>query len=166
MDHIIVPTLHWGPSAAIAQLHAIMAAEKGRDVILIGSSLGGFYATNLAVHYGLPAALINPATGPFDRWQEYLGEHNNFYSDAVTTVTRQHIKELESLEVNDLVHPENFLLLVEKGDETLDYRNAVRKYAQSSQIVHPGGNHSYENYVADLPAIFSFLLSRIPCFAR
>lgn len=162
VERIIIPTLQWGPVAAIEQLHAIMATIRDQNVVLIGSSLGGFYATHLAEHYGIPAALVNPAVAPFDRWQDYLGEHQNFYSDDVITVTNTHIAELENLDVKSLSNPENFLLLVEQGDETLDYRNAVRKYAQSAQIVHADGNHSYENYTADLPAIFSFLLSRIP----
>lgn len=162
VERIIIPTLQWGPNSAIEQLHTIMADILDQHVILIGSSLGGFYATRLAEHYGIPAALVNPAVAPFDRWQEYLGDHQNFYSDAVITVTDAHVAELESLDVKSLANPENYLLLVEQGDETLDYRNAVRKYVQSSQIVHAGGNHSYENYAADLPAIFSFLLSRIP----
>ena len=144
------------------QLHAIMAEANDQNVVLIGSSLGGFYAMYIAEYYGVPAALVNPATGPFDRWQAYIGEHKNFYSEALITVTSEHVSELESLDVLNLSQPENFLLLVEEGDETLDYRKAVSKYAQSSQIVHTGGNHSYENYAADLPTIFSFLLSRIP----
>lgn len=162
VDRVIVPTLNWGPYAAIKQLHAIMATADDQNVVLIGSSLGGFYATCIAEHYGLPAALVNPATSPFDRWQEYIGEHKNFYSDTLITVTSKHVGELESLEVPRLSQPQNYLLLVEEGDETLDYRKAVSKYAESSQIVHTGGNHSYENYAADLPVIFDFLLSRIP----
>lgn len=162
VDRVLVPTLHWGPAAAIAQLHSIMVAESGNNVILIGSSLGGYYATTLAQHYGVPAALVNPAVGPFERWQEYLGNHKNFYSNTIHTVTRTHIEELQNLDIALLTNPENFLLLVGQGDETLDYRNAVRKFAEASQIVHTGGSHSYENYAADLPAVFSFLLSRIP----
>lgn len=162
VDQIVVPTLNWGPRAAITQLHSIMQAASDKEVVLIGSSLGGYYATHLAEHYQVPAALVNPAVGPFDRWHDYLGAHKNFYSNVVLTVTTAHIAELENLDVPRPGKPENILLLVETGDETLDYRNAVRKYAESSQIVHAGGNHSYENYVADLPSIFDFLLSRIP----
>jgi uncharacterized protein len=58
---MILPTLHWGPAAAIAQLHAIVKAAGDENIVLIGSSLGGYYATYLADYYGLPAALINPA---------------------------------------------------------------------------------------------------------
>lgn len=139
-----------------------MREASGQHMVLMGSSLGGFYATHLSQHYGVPAALVNPATRPFDRWESYLGEHKNYYSDAIHTVTRTHIAELESLDVPVLSNPANFLLLVETGDETLDYRRAVNVYAGARQIVHQGGDHSYQHFTADLPAIFQFLLSRIP----
>ena len=160
VEQMVTPELAWGPAAAMAQLRAIMASLEG-NVILIGSSLGGYYATYLAAQYSVPAALVNPAVRPFDRWENYLGEHKNFYSDAVHQVTREHIAELKKLDVPDLQNPQDFLLLVETADETLDYRHAVSKYAKCRQIVHEGGNHSYVNYEADLPVIFEFLLSRI-----
>lgn len=138
-----------------------MQQEDPRSVVMIGSSLGGFYATVLAEHYGTPAALINPAVGPFNRWDAYLGDHKNYYEDTVHTVTREHVAELERLNIVACQNPQNILLLVETADETLDYRKAVKKYAGSTQIIHEGGSHSYENYSADLPAIFAFLLSRI-----
>ena len=163
---MILPTLHWGPAAAIAQLHAIVKAAGDENIVLIGSSLGGYYATYLADYYGLPAALINPAVQPFDTWEKYLGEHKSYYSDEVHTVTRQHISELEELHIARLKQPENILLLAETDDETLDYRKAVKKYSFSPQLIRIGGSHSYENFAVDLPVIFDFLLSRIPWFVR
>jgi predicted esterase YcpF (UPF0227 family) len=65
-----------------------------------------------------------------------------------------------------LKHPENFLVLVQTGDETLDYSQAVEKYSEANCLVRQGGNHSYENYLEELPLIFEFLLSRIKINAR
>lgn len=84
------------------QLHGIIKEIGDQSVVLIGSSLGGFYATCISERYGLPAALVNPATGPFERWHEYIGEHKNFYSDTLITVTSEHVGELESLDILNL----------------------------------------------------------------
>jgi len=162
VDQMLLPSLQWGPDAAMAQLHGIVREAADQDIILIGSSLGGYYATYLAEYYGLPAALINPAVAPFDSWEAYLGEHRNYYSDAVIEVTRSHIAELENLHVDRLEKPENIMLLVETDDETLDYRKAVSKYAESPQLVRIGGSHAYANYSDDMPVMFYFLISRIP----
>ncbi len=127
----------------------------------MGSSLGGYYATFLAEEYGFPAVLINPAVRPFEFWRTHIGEHKNYYSDDVHIVTEEHIQELKDLEVINLTTPDNFMVLVQTGDETLDYRQAVEKFNSSHCIVRENGNHSYENFASELPAIFDFLLSRI-----
>lgn len=166
VDRLLVPTLPWGPETAMASLRAQIAEHPDCDLVLIGSSLGGYYASVLAEEYHVPAALINPAVRPYEYWQAYLGSHKHYYSEAEVLVTEQHVAELRQLECEHVSRPENLLLLVETGDETLDYRRAVTRYAQSPQIVREGGNHSYENYTADLPAIIEFLLSRIDKSAR
>lgn len=127
----------------------------------MGSSLGGYYATYLSEEYGIPAVLINPAVRPFEHWEDHIGEHKYYYSDEIHVVTENHIEELKQLEKSPLKMPDNFMVLVQTGDETLDYRHAIEKFSASRCIVRENGNHSYENYSVELPAIFEFLLSRI-----
>ena len=160
-SHILVPTLSSGPADTIEELGAIVEAQQSRAVALLGSSLGGFYATCLAEEYNLPVVLINPAVRPADYWETHLGEHKNYYSDEVYTVTEQHIEELRLLDNASISNPDNFWVLLQKGDETMDYRRAVEKYGESHCLVREDGSHSYDNYEAELPAIFDFLLSRI-----
>lgn len=160
-NRLLVPEMVTSPAATMAQLEALIAKQQDSDLVLIGSSLGGYYATYLGERYGFPAALINPAVRPFEHWEEHIGRHKNYYNDTIQEVTYKDIEELEALHVDRLSKPENFLLLVETGDETLDYRLAVEKYADATKIVHKGGNHSYEHFSEDLPHIFDFLLSRI-----
>ena len=124
---------------------------------LIGSSLGGFYATRLAESNNLRAAVINPAVRPCLRWHEYLGIHRNYYSDTLHEVTEQHIRELRELDVDRLAVPENYLLLAQTGDEVLDYRLAEALYQMGTCIIQEGGTHSFENYADFLPVIFDFL---------
>ncbi len=163
---INVPTLNLSPSETISELQSILDSYEPEKVMLMGSSLGGYYATHLSEIYDAPAVLINPAVRPFEHWEKHVGEHRNYYSDEVHLVTREHIDELRNLYVNKLSNPDNIMALVQTGDETLDYRLAEEKFANAHCIVREGGNHSYENYVSELPMIFEFLLSRIGHFER
>jgi predicted esterase YcpF (UPF0227 family) len=134
--------------------------------MLIGSSLGGYYATYLANHYGLRAALINPAVRPYLLLRDYLGEQRNYHTGAVHEVTEAQMQELLDIEVKELAAPENFLVMLQTGDETLDYREAATKYAESRLKIHEGGDHSYQGFDDELPQLFAFLLSRTASKAR
>ena len=103
--------------------------------MLIGSSLGGYYATHLSEVYNAPAVLINPAIRPFEHWEERIGEHKNYYSDEVHLVTKAHIDELENLYIETFSNPENIMALVQTGDEALDYRLTVEKFGNAHCIV-------------------------------
>lgn len=156
-DRLIVPELTGGPAEAIDQIQHLLDTLRGNQVGLIGSSLGGFYATCLAEHNDLKAVVVNPAVQPYLRWREYLGEHKNYYSDTTHKVTEQHVRELKDLDVAELKTPENYLLLAQTGDEVLDYRLAEGLYQMGTCIIQEGGNHSFENYSDFLPIIFDFL---------
>lgn len=160
-DAITVPLMLDGPAATIEQLESIIADLAIENLGLMGSSLGGYYSTYLAEKYDLPAVLINPAVQPFELWQEHLGEHKNYYVDHVHQVTREHIDELRALYCDKLNHAENFMVMLQTADEVLDYRLAEAKFAKSRLEIQQGGDHSFQNFAAELPGIFDFLLSRI-----
>src|SRR5690606_28524994 len=98
---------------------------------VIGSSLGGYYATWLADQYGFPAALVNPAVRPYDLLADYLGENRNLYTDERYELTTEHMQELLALDVPRPRRPEQFFLMVQTGDQTLDYRQAATKFSTS-----------------------------------
>ena len=165
-NFIKVPRLSGGPAEIIAMINSLLEAQDKGKLMFIGSSLGGFYATYLAEIYQAPAILINPAVRPFEYWEKHVGEHKSHYSDDVHVVTKSHIDELRNLFIKELTKPDNIMALIQSGDETLDYRFAVEKFQKAHCIVRENGNHSYENYMAELPMIFEFLLSRISHFER
>lgn len=165
-DACTFPMMRNGPAQTIAELSLLIESKTDDDIVLMGSSLGGFYATYLSQKYDLPAVLINPAVRPFEHWENHIGEHHNYYTDEIHTVSSESIGELKDIDVESLEQPENFLVLVQTGDETLDYSQAVEKFSEANCVVRQGGNHSYENYLAELPLIFEFLLSRIRVNAR
>ena len=148
------PALSHVPQEAIAQAEAIIAARPG-PVTLVGSSLGGYYATWLAEKHGLRAALINPAVVAPLSLHDYIGPQTNLYSGEVFDFTAAHIEQLRALEAPTIT-PERYLLLVETGDEVLDYRQAVSRYAGCRQIVLDGGDHSFTRFADYLPQILEF----------
>ena len=143
------------PPFATAALRAAEQSLPPGDVCLVGSSLGGFYATYLAETRGTRAVLINPAIEPHIGLRAYLGAQKNLYTGEAYELTEAHLREWERLVVPRIT-PSRYLLIVETGDEVLDYRQAVRRYAGCEQVVVPGGDHSLRSFPQHLPRILEF----------
>jgi predicted esterase YcpF (UPF0227 family) len=144
------------PVSARAAISVIRGVVQGRGpVCYVGSSLGGFYATYLVEEDGAKAALINPAIDPHVGLRAYLGAQKNLYSGEPYELTEQHLEEWRGLYV-PRVRPERYLLLVETGDEVLDYRHAVARYPGAEQVVVPAGDHSLQSFPQQLPRILGF----------
>lgn len=150
-NQLIVPTLGFEPAIAIQQAdQAIqdMLNQQGiEQVFVIGSSLGGFYATYLSNKYLCKAVLVNPAVRPYDLFDQYLGPNKHFYDGNTYMLEMKHIEQLRALEVEELKQPEQLLLLLQTGDETLDYRLASAKYRECPSWIEAGGNHSFEHFM-------------------
>jgi uncharacterized protein len=125
----------------------------------VGSSLGGFYATYLAEKHGLKAVLINPAIDPHVGLRAYLGPQRNLHTGEPYELTEAHLCDWEALYVPHIT-PRRYLLIVESGDEVLDYRRAVERYAGAEQVVIRGGDHSLQSFPQHLARILEF--SRAP----
>ncbi|OLS61052.1 YqiA/YcfP family alpha/beta fold hydrolase [Pseudomonas putida] len=149
-----VPALHHHPRQAIAQLEAGIA-ELGRP-LLVGSSLGGYYATHLAERHGLKALLINPAVNPHQLFDGYLGTQTNHYTGETWELTPDHVEALAGLEVPPPVDAERYQVWLQTGDETLDYRRAERFYRACALRIEAGGDHSFQRFALHLPALLSY----------
>lgn len=150
-SHYACPALPPRASAALARIEPLLESET----CLVGSSLGGFYATWLAERRGLRAVLINPAIEPHAGLRAFLGPQRNLYTGERYVLTEEHLREWERLYLPQ-VTPSRYLLLVETGDEVLDYRQAVRRYEGCEQIIVEGGDHSLQSFPRQLPRILSF----------
>jgi predicted esterase YcpF (UPF0227 family) len=150
-----IPDLQCGPASAIAHVARLVEGAQ-EPVTVVGSSLGGYYATHLAERYGSRAVLINPAVRPYDDLQPYLGIQTNLYTGEAFEVTMAHFAELRALRVARITRPARYCLMVETGDEVLDYREAVAFYAGAWQYVRGGGDHAFTDYAAQIPAILRF----------
>ncbi|MCC7115542.1 MAG: esterase [Burkholderiales bacterium] len=159
---LLVPDLGDRPAAAIAKVLALVAANRdpGAPLAFIGSSLGGYYATVLAERLDARAVLVNPTTRPYDDLDAWRGVQTNLYTGERFVVTDGHFAELRALAVPRITRPERYFLLVETGDEVLDWRLASAYYAGAWQFVRGGGDHALQCYEAQLPTILRFACAR------
>ena len=156
---LFVPALSHGPADAIAGVAGWIEREvraPATELTLIGSSLGGFYATHLAERYGARAVLINPAIRPFDDLLPYAGTQTNLYSGQAFEVTEAHFAELRAMRVPRLTRRDRYFLLVRTGDEVLDWREAVAFYGGAWQYVAGGGDHGWADFADEVPAVLRF----------
>lgn len=152
----IAPQLINAPAQAMQQLIAIIEHDATATWYLMGSSLGGYFATYLVERYGCVAALINPAVKPYQLLAGYLGWQTNSYTNESFYIDERFVAELINLEQLTLFQEKNYFVMVQTGDEVLDYRQAVEKYANATLVVQPGGDHGFVNYQAMLPNIATF----------
>lgn len=152
--HFHCPQLPASPAAAIALAEDLIRRHGIGTVV--GSSLGGYYATCLAERVDLRGVLVNPAVVAHISLDRYIGPQRWIYTGEAFDFTRAHIDELRAMHPEVLTRPERFWLLAEEGDETLDYRHAVARYAGARQTVLPGGDHSFTCWDDYLDAIIAF----------
>lgn len=154
-DCYLCPELPHRPAQAIELLRRLLEGRDPQSVTLVGSSLGGYYATWLVEHLGVQAVLVNPAVRPYELLAGALGPQKNLYTGETYELTPQHIDELRALEVAT-VTPSRYLLITATGDEVLDYREGVRRYAGCEQRVIAGSDHGFREFSAHLDAVITF----------
>ena len=148
------PDLPHRPTQAIAALERLLAPHAGTTT-LVGSSLGGYYATWLAERYDCRAVLVNPAVRPYEGLQRYLGPQQNLYTGAQYEFTQSHLAELRALEVEN-VRPGRYLLIVGTRDEVLDHRVALARYRGCHEIVVEGGDHGLGDFGGHVDDVLAY----------
>lgn len=149
------PALPDTPAEAVRAIERAISGCDPSRLALVGSSLGGFYATWFAEKLGCRAVLINPAITPHVGLAAYLGPQQNLHTGAPYELTRAHLEGWRELLV-ERVDPEKYLLLVETGDEVLDWREAARKYEGARMVIRQGGDHSLQCFPEMIPKILAF----------
>ena len=159
------PAVHWwcpqlppSPRQAMAMLMAGIAGWPRGSMAVVGSSLGGFYATWIAARTGCPAVLLNPAVHPARDLAHYIGEQTAWHDPLQTFFFRpEYVQELRDLEAGPLPHPERFYTLIAKGDEVLDWREMSARYAGAQGRLLEGGDHALSDFDTHLAGVLRFL---------
>ena len=156
----LAPSFPNYPGEAFNAIKDVIEAElaKGRKKIgMVGSSLGGFMATMVGELYNLKAVLVNPAVMPSRMIHLFLGENTNYSTGEKFVLNREHLQELAAIENTPIKNPENYWVMLQTGDETINYRWAKKYYAKSPQHIEEGGNHRFENFEQHVPEVLKFL---------
>lgn len=165
-QHWRCPQLPASPRQAarvIAELATeLLAQAPGRDpmrLTVVGSSLGGYYATWLAEQLGCKAALLNPAVQPTRDLAAHVGMQRSYHSDEPFEFLPQYVDELAELQAGPLADPRRYFLLACTGDEVLDWREMVARYAGCRQHIIEGGDHGISDFQRWMPEVLSFALN-------
>ena len=149
------PMLPVSPLEAVAMAEEQVLGLPAQRVTVIGSSLGGYFATYLAEKHGWRAVLLNPAVLPQRDLSAYLGEQPLWHGGGSIVVEPRHLDELRALGVASITRPERYYLIAATGDEVLDYREMLAHYAGVDTKLITGSDHAiteFANYVDDVLA--------------
>jgi len=163
------PAVHWWcpqlPPSPEAALRGVMEEIAGwprqagyQSLAVVGSSLGGFYATAVAERMGVRAVLLNPAVEPARDLARYIGEQTAWHDpDQHFFFEPRFVDELKAQHAGPLKTPENYLAIIAKGDEVLDWREMAARYAGSRLRILEGGDHALSDFDTHVPEILDFL---------
>ena len=157
--HVHLPDLNMPPEQVLAYVSEMIACLD--QVVLIGSSLGGFYATQLVAKHAVPAVLINPAMRPWQLFHNLFGAELPYGVNAQWTLDQTQLDQLEQMAVPFVQDADKILVLLQQDDEVLDYREAQRYYSnaahQSMIMTEANGNHAMDNFADKIPMALQFL---------
>lgn len=157
-DELLCPSLPASPAAAIALAQMLVQRFAADDLAIIGSSLGGYYATWLAERIGCRAVLLNPAVTPLKDLEQHVGVGTDYHSERPFEFKRAYIDELAALAVPAITRPERYFLIAATGDEVLDYRDMLAHYPGARQHVIAGGDHAISEFAQHVDDVLAFCM--------
>jgi len=149
----VCPQLPASPRQAVGLLKAMALVPADT---LVGSSLGGYYATYLAEATGARAVLLNPATQPAEGLRGFVGRHTMFHSDEPFEFLPEYLDELRAMTVPAITFPARYFLVAAKGDELLDWRDMVARYPGARHRVLEGSDHGLSDFEDYMDEVLAF----------
>jgi uncharacterized protein len=169
---LICPQLPASPALAmelaLRLVEPLIAANPAEPLAIIGSSLGGYYATWLAERLGCRAVLLNPAVHPLKNLEQHVGVSTAYHSDEPFEFKSEYIDELRALAVGAITRPQRYFLVAATGDEVLDYRDMLAHYPGARQHVIDGGDHALSDFAQYVDEVLAFCMpdAALPGAAR
>lgn len=155
-DHVMSPQLPASPKLAMELALAAVRDVPADQLSIIGSSLGGYYATWLAERIGCKAVLLNPAIVPRVNLDQHVGVSTQYHSDEPFEFKREYIAELHALEVPQISKPERYFLIAATGDEVLNYRDMLAHYQGARQHLIQGSDHAISEFPQYVDEVLAF----------
>ncbi len=151
------PQLLASPKISIDMVTQYINQSNADRIVIIGSSLGGFYANYLAEKYACKAVVLNPAVRAARELAPHIGMLTAYDSDEPFDFRPEYIDELKALQVEKITSPNRYFLIAAKGDELLDWREMVEFYVGANQLVLEGSDHGISEYGDLLPKVLEFI---------
>ena len=152
----LCPQLPASPRATAALLNEQTGGTPADELALIGSSLGGYYATWLAERVGCRAVLLNPAIAPARDLADYVGRQPVYFSSDEIDFRREYLDELRALDIPRITRPERYFLVAATGDVLIDYRTMVAKYQGAKQHIIEGSDHELSDFNRVIDEVLDF----------
>ena len=154
----------WCPQLPPSPRDAMSLVSRGTErwaaerMAVVGSSLGGFYASVVAERTGCPAVLLNPAINPARDLASYIGEQTSYHDpDDHFFFRAEYVTQLRLLTPRAITRPERYFAVIAKGDEVLDWREMAARYAGAPMRLLEGSDHALSDFDAHLPQLLRFL---------
>ncbi|QWE15509.1 YqiA/YcfP family alpha/beta fold hydrolase [Polynucleobacter sp. AP-Sving-400A-A2] len=151
------PQLLASPKASLEMVVKHIDQSKFDSLVIIGSSLGGFYTNYLAEKYQCKGIALNPAVYAARELEPHVGMMTAYDSEEPFDFKAKYIDELRALQVGLITDPERYFLIAAKGDELLDWREMAAFYPGAKQLILEGGDHGISDYANHLPAVIDFI---------
>ena len=151
------PQLLASPKASLEMVVKHIDQSKFDSLVIVGSSLGGFYTNYLAEKYQCKGIALNPAVYAARELEPHVGMMTAYDSEEPFDFKAKYIDELRALQVGLITDPERYFLIAAKGDELLDWREMVAFYPAAKQLILEGGDHGISDYANHLPAVIDFI---------
>ena len=157
-DQLLCPHLPASPTEAMALTQMLVRRFPAEELAIVGSSLGGYYATWMAERIGCRAVLLNPAITPLKDLEQHVGVTTEYHSERPFEFKESYIDELRALAVPQITRPERYFLIAATGDEVLDYRDMVAHYAGARQQVIEGSDHAISEFAQYVDSVLAFCM--------
>jgi predicted esterase YcpF (UPF0227 family) len=166
------PQLPPGPQDAIDLCNNLISSDAGastrrvQPLVIIGSSLGGFYARYLAQQWACRAVLLNPVIDATRDLATHTGKQTHYHSNEPFEFHDHYLQELAALKTGPPAHPERFFLMASTGDEVLDWKEMMTWYSGCSSRIINGSDHGIHDFARWMPEVISFILDSCSSYQK
>ena len=151
------PQLLASPKQSMDMVTGYIDQSKADRMVVIGSSLGGFYTNYLAEKYGCKGVALNPAVRAARELAPHVGMMTSYDSDEPFDFRPEYIDELKALQIEGISNPSRYFLIAAKGDELLDWKEMAEFYQGAKQLILEGSDHGIADYADHLPKVLEFI---------
>ena len=153
------PQLAPSPRQAAQDVLRLIVDWPRDAMAVVGSSLGGFYASWVARQTGCRSVLLNPAVFPARDLAKHIGEQSQWHAPEERFYFQEsYIAELETMADAGTYSPGPQLAIISQRDEVLDWREMQARYSNASRILLPEGDHAISDFALHLDTVLEFLV--------